>query len=65
MRGTQQRSLTLADLLAPTGAEPGPLRTALRHERELGRVTLDASGHRLVPGAFDQGTLAALRALAL
>ena len=64
-RRSTQPGLTLADLHARTGAQPHGLRVALDHEVARGRVALDAGQYRLVPGAFDHATLAALRALAL
>jgi hypothetical protein len=63
--------LTLADLLdrARLSSDwryfPDALGFVLRDEVEWGRVVLDDGVYRLVPDAFDQGVLTALRALVL
>jgi hypothetical protein len=44
---------------------PDALGFVLRDEVAWGRVTVDDGVYRLVPDAFDQGTLRALRALVL
>jgi hypothetical protein len=64
--------LTLADLLdrarlsSDVRMFPTVLAAALADEVEWGRVVLDDAGrYWLVPAAFDQGVLTALRALVL